>query len=366
MAEGKVPNILFSTTRGWNCGDDFILYGVRHLLGKLAGPFNPVIYNRHPDLHFARVRLRQDRPAPGNAPVDLQQAIASLTCNFDNSWRPPQALDAVDHCVFAGTPEWGGKMVEPLVDALVETDIPITYLGVGIFERITGLEFSKLPANEVALLRRAGLITVRDQGCAELLAPVNPVQLPCPALFSAGDTHRPRTRGDRPRIALSTQGTSNRNGQRIDGTVNEFTIHLFRKLAGRYDCSLVCHYADELWELEPLLGDSMPIRYSYDPLDYRQIYDGFDLTVTTRIHGAGLCASLGIPGIVISHSARSNTASGFLSEFVNPDKVTMKEVEGLIENIDIGEVSSRIIAHKAATEAEYLRLLRPLFAGDLQ
>ena len=41
-------NILFSTSRQWNCGDEFILFGVRRLLDRVPLRYNSIIYNRHP------------------------------------------------------------------------------------------------------------------------------------------------------------------------------------------------------------------------------------------------------------------------------------------------------------------------------
>ena len=49
-------NILLSSTRQWNCGDEFIAIGVKNILKNLK-PFknaNFFIYNRAPDLHFLR------------------------------------------------------------------------------------------------------------------------------------------------------------------------------------------------------------------------------------------------------------------------------------------------------------------------
>ena len=42
--------ILFSSTRGWNPGDQFILMGIRRLLDALGIDYVPILYNRHPAL----------------------------------------------------------------------------------------------------------------------------------------------------------------------------------------------------------------------------------------------------------------------------------------------------------------------------
>ncbi|MGF1581594.1 MAG: hypothetical protein ACFCD0_19880, partial [Gemmataceae bacterium] len=46
----KRLNIIFSTTRTWNCGDDFILYGILNLFSGIGVQCNPIYYNRNPEL----------------------------------------------------------------------------------------------------------------------------------------------------------------------------------------------------------------------------------------------------------------------------------------------------------------------------
>ncbi|MEJ7712218.1 MAG: hypothetical protein WKF84_20740 [Pyrinomonadaceae bacterium] len=61
-------NILFSTTRQWNSGDEFILFGVRQLLHDLGLQYNAIIYNRHPSITPRRSKSKSlwggGAPAP--------------------------------------------------------------------------------------------------------------------------------------------------------------------------------------------------------------------------------------------------------------------------------------------------------------
>ena len=59
------------------------------------------------------------------------------------------------------------------------------------------------------------------------------------------------------------------------------------------------------------------INYSYDSKDYIDIYNKFDLVIGGRVHGIGMSASLGIPGIMIKHDSRSSTTDGFLATSIN-------------------------------------------------
>lgn len=362
MVRRSVPNVLFSTTRSWNPGDDFILYGVRRLLTPLIGPFNPIVFNRQPALHQLRLRLDQETEIvtpEGRVRSNLYQAIAPHLYHGDNSWHEGLDPAAIDLAVFAGTPEWFGTMTEPLTRMLLANGIPTLYLGIGILETSRGMSFRSLPREDRYLLAQAKLVTVRDPDCAKLLAPVSPTSLPCPALFSAATERRRTGLG---RIALSTQVSGDGKLQAVDETTAAFTNALFDALAERYDCALVCHFADEAVALRASFGGRMPILYSYDPRDYEALYDPFDLTVTTRVHGAGLCASLGIPGFVISHSARSATTEGFLAATVHPGRANVESVVAQIAALDVEAASIRLIEHKAETAAAYRRHLVPVLA----
>lgn len=356
-----VPNILFSTTRMWNCGDDFILFGIRNLLDAVLPGHNAIVYNRNPDLHTTRVFTKNlviDRPEKPNITLNLADALKDVTWKYDNSWRPARDLSAIDYCVFAGTPEWMGSMVSPLVHALLGSDIPICYLGIGSFEGTSNMRFDQIGADDVRALTRAQVITVRDQNTAKMLSPLNPVFLPCPALFAAPAA---TIRKEKIKVALCMQGHAPGYQQRINENTYQYTLTLFKALSRKYDCSLICHYIDEVQQLQDEFHGIIPIRYSYDARDYIDIYDEYDACVTTRVHGAGLCSSLGIPSIVISHSARSETVHGFLADTVDIDTQSTADVLEMFAALSVEEKSRALIRHKNSVKEEYLQLLRGFF-----
>lgn len=46
-----MKNILISTTRQWNPGDEFIMMGSLNIMKELYGNIiNPIIFNRNPDI----------------------------------------------------------------------------------------------------------------------------------------------------------------------------------------------------------------------------------------------------------------------------------------------------------------------------
>ncbi|MGL5096371.1 MAG: hypothetical protein ACRDD1_12330, partial [Planctomycetia bacterium] len=111
----KRLNVLVSSTRQWNPGDEFILKGIRRLLARHLGlDHNWLLWNRNPDLF-----------------VDRWNDARMRTDFLTNSLRDP-ALDAVDLVVFAGTPEWLGRPVERIFRCLLtHPRVPVLALGVG-------------------------------------------------------------------------------------------------------------------------------------------------------------------------------------------------------------------------------------------
>lgn len=354
------PVVLFSTTRTFNPGDDFVLFGIRNLLAPLIGPFVPIVHNRNPALHVLRGLAatsagRTDAASAGMA--QLHRAIADTVPAYDNSWHEGFDTGAVDLAVFAGTPEWAGTVTAPLVDALLAAATPTLYLGLGAFEGVGALKYDELPERDRRLLERAALVTVRDPACAALLEPIAPALLPCPSLFAAPAA---RPRGAARRIALSMQGLGEKNPQRIDRETFDYARALFRALSERFDCALVCHYVDEVAELRTVFGHDTQIHYAYDAADYLAIYERFDLIVTTRVHGAGLAASLGIPGFLIGHSVRTATVEGFRAAILDPAARSVEAALGLVEGCDVAAASKALIAHKEAARQASVALLAPV------
>ncbi|MGF1580185.1 MAG: polysaccharide pyruvyl transferase family protein, partial [Gemmataceae bacterium] len=329
----------------------------------IAVQSNPIYKNRNPELlspiifnnHSINLTLENQKRQ-----VKLQAGplLERFVRHFDDSWNGQRHdLSFADLCVFAGTPEWLGRAVQPLVSQLMQSQIPIAYLGVGFFESLNTYSFETLTPEDQLCLRKARVVTVRDQRCAELLSPVTPKLLPCPALFS---TRTEKQRTGKKKIALSFQGARNGNSQPIPAHLSEYCRKLFHLLAAEYECAYVFHYVDELHEYRDL--QNLPIYYSGDPRDYESIYDQFDLCVTTRVHGAGICASLGIPSVVINHSARSETAEGFLAELVNPGVQAPEDVAQIVRDLEVRERSERILEHKKTTTGQYETILKQLFA----
>ncbi|MBA1433147.1 MAG: hypothetical protein FAF04_06050 [Epsilonproteobacteria bacterium] len=117
-------NIVFSTTRQWNPGDEFILLGCINLLHEIIDEFNPIIFNRNPQIRRSRKR-------------DIIKLIDNLVGKdfiekfLDNSVKERPHMDYADMVVFAGSPEWRGRRLTKLYQEINTYDIPTIFLGLG-------------------------------------------------------------------------------------------------------------------------------------------------------------------------------------------------------------------------------------------
>ena len=96
-------------------------------------------------------------------------------------------------------------------------------------------------------------------------------------------------------VVLQTTGTEN---QSVGMELADASCHavLALRRAG-YEVEVVCNYIDEFLEFGRSLA---PVRYSYDARDYAEILSGYDLVVSTRLHGAILANSTVRPALLIA------------------------------------------------------------------
>lgn len=129
-------NVVFSTTRQWDPGDEFILAGIRNILHELNIEFNPIIFNRNPDIRscFQDRQIFKTSRVPINFVLDPD--FIDLEANikfgfFDNSLKPDTDCNFVDWVILAGPPEWcSGKMAD-LYSCIRRYNLPVMIIGVG-------------------------------------------------------------------------------------------------------------------------------------------------------------------------------------------------------------------------------------------
>lgn len=357
-----IKNVLFSTTRQWNPGDEFILLGIINTMKQLpqfSKGFNPIIYNRNPDI---QVNSRFKNPMKTKKITDKIDRInfrgRSLVEPFlrmgfyDNSFKPDTSPESINAIIFAGTPEWYGNRLEKLFEISKEYNIPVAFLGIGLGGEIS---IEKLPKACHEALKHSYCITTRDKYTQKLLSRYNARQLACPALLSSS-IEKERKMVKKIGLIYSTYKSTAFNN--ISKETYRFILKFYKMLSLQYNVSLICHYIDEIEEaIKDFPG--LEMFYSYDAKDYQEIYNKFDLVIGVRVHGIGLSASLGIPGIMIAHDYRSETVTGFKATVISADisklKYALTVVENNVKNIE--ELSEKLIIYKNEVKQEYIDLL---------
>ncbi len=350
-------NIVFSTTRQWNPGDEFILMGCIRSL-KLAGlDFNPVIFNRNPQIRRTGKAARLHR-------IDDALFGGRIAPFLDNSVKDNDPLDFADLVVFAGSPEWRGKRLAPLYRRIIEQDLPTIFLGLGTNRpfSFTSAHFSK---EEMAVFQKARLITCRDTLTTNSLHPLPVHHLTCPALVSCPEE---TLKHEVKRIGLIYGSDRAVRHNNISPATHDYLSrlykHLIQRLGDRFEFEFIAHYIDEL----RYFPDDFPqatLRYSYDARDYADIYARYDLVIGHRVHGIGISASQGTPGICISHDMRGETARGFGADMIQVGTPPEDVLHRVLEAVDGIESRSRgIIEHKREVTQTYTELLAGAIGHD--
>lgn len=329
----KPLNILFSTTRQWNCGDEFILFGVRRLLNALDTPYNAIIYNRHPSITPRQIKSKSI------------WGRKTYVTHLDNSFILDEAR-LIDYVIFAGSPEWfGGPRINPLLKYILDKNLRCAFLGVGVHRQ---REFSDVLKK--VLTERCDLITARDPVCYDSIKEYpNSYYEVCPALFSAPYN---RLRTSIKKIGVVLQ--AGKSEQIVLQTVPENIIRgchdQISRLEKEVPVTFIAHHINDLKFLEKAGKDAL---YSGYAEDYCRMFDRFDVILSTRVHGCGMASSLGIPNALIPHDGRYQTALKFKSFIVQPGTDFVEWAKSL----DVQAVSAELIAYRAAREQAYRELL---------
>ena len=329
--------MLVSSTRQWNPGDEFILLGVQNLLGEvLGGDVNWLLYNRNPDLYVSAWAEPTHRKG------------------FWSNAFPCDDFAGLDLAVVAGTTGWLGKPMMSFYGLVREYAIPLVMLGVGCVDAAVTLSQDEL----YCFRELAEVIAVRDRFASATFSSLNVAHrlLPCPALFAARQEQF-STGVRKVAFILQTDKTLNKG---VPTELKNASLAAAIDAARRkLDVEIVCFYRDEAAEF--ISKEVLPVRYSYNSYDYLATLRGYDVIVSTRLHGAILANSLGKPAVLLNRDPRCEGAAAlfpfiFLS---NPESVGAR-----LEEIDIDAVNKQLPPWKAKIRQEYLDLLRCIDMAD--
>lgn len=278
----------------------------------------------------------------------------------DNSVKDRKAMNYADMVVFAGSPEWVGRRLKKLYSEILINEIPTIFLGLGTGSK-NPLEYTEKYFNNTekeVFEKYTKIITVRDENTLNAFKSFEFASyLPCPALFSSKTNNKIK---NVKKIGLIYSTVNAEGGNNVSLETYKFLLKFYQELLNiysyKYEFEFVSHYIDELSEFKKDFPNKQ-IKYSYDSKDYLDIYSKYDLVIGYRVHGIGMCASLGIPGIMISHDGRSKTVKGFLADEIFID-MTFLEIRKIVENVilNIESKSQKLLEHKEKTKNDYLEL----------
>lgn len=354
-------NVAYKTTRQWNPGDEFILKGCQRIMTQTFGPHNAVIYNCNPDVRpMEQVKGLRNFRLKDN--YTQQQDIAIADSYFrigfnDNSIKFDSDLSYVDYAVFAGTPEIISHRVCNFYEHIINYQLPCFVLGAGYW--------GNLDTNQQNVLKQAKVLTFRSAKLAQQARQDGfPAKyLPCPALLSS-PTEKQIKRVETIGLVWATPAKDTVPFAGVNAEtfayLNTLYTYLIKNLQPHYQLRLICHYVDELavaHHFATPLG--VPVCYSYDAQDYFSIYQKCDLVISPRVHGCGIAASLGIPGLALAHDQRADTCKGFLSDFIFPSTEKSLVLDMIGETCkNIQQKNKALIEHKKNTWQEYISLMQ--------
>ena len=184
--------------------------------------------------------------------------------------------------------------------------------------------------------------------------------LPCPSILCVG-TEQERIVDKVEKIGLiysSSQVTANNT---ISYETEQYMKVLYRRLKATYNCELICHYIEELDYVKNDFPD-LEYHYSYDSNVYKDIYRKYDMVVGCRVHGIGIAASLGIPGVAIAHSVRSETVEHLGARVLRLDTSIDEAMLIIADTVaNVKHYSERLADIKAYTKKEYTKKFKSMF-----
>tara|TARA_B100000287_G_scaffold5037_2_gene4936 strand:+ start:13246 stop:14175 length:930 start_codon:yes stop_codon:yes gene_type:complete len=299
-------NIVYSSTKQWNPGDELILDGVRSLIPE---EHTFIMFNRHPFINF------NNRTG-------------------DNSYYHGMGDDIIDYIIFAGSPEYQTFPNEDLYKLIESHETPFCYIGVG------GRPFMSRPFD------RAEITITRDSNAGML---PNAEVLPCPSIFANRDMNlSPVTKKENIGFCFQTN-------LRYICAPSENIHKLSVQFIEEYNPLVICHSYPDFVEATRREWNAF---YSSNKDDYYDAYKDLDFVVGTRIHGSGWAANFGIPSITIPHDDRFETAQNFGSLISELDYDKLKD---LFESVDVEKESKNIIEIRKKALPKYLTKTSPIF-----
>jgi hypothetical protein len=369
--------ILLISTLTHNPGDEFIRFGVEHVLRQVfpSAAFRP-IHKQDPRTLFAGFERRAKTPHRLVSPL-LYRLYSVVHCHSNENY-----LDTADVVVFAGSPfiwrsaarlfpstcanaEWIAPTWHRLFNELEGK--PVFNLAAGTsafttrqFETI--LTNSKVSGFLKRAILRTELTTARDVNTKEILAALGHQTevLPCLSLLAAKGAG---LTGDIPEyVVINFMPAAAPSGRAQRGEPSKWieTIStVVPEIEKRHPVVFVSHFEDE-HEAAAKYFPGRPRFYSKDPIELMKVYSKAIYGICNRVHSGAAIASFARPVISIGGDLRNKMFEQFGLPAYDHRELNASILSKIIEMIE-GDYDSYVSVLKDRmmfAEREYLRVIR--------
>lgn len=266
-------NILYVTISNWGVGDELALMGTLMLTEKVWPGHNKF----YADKNF-----------------EIQKDSELF---YSDIWIPSKDIP-IDLVVHAGGNGWSGPEHSPWNNFIVNNNIPVVYLGVGMAR---GEDKNHPVMKEV--MERCLLFAGRDHvsvSMANKLGCQSVVQICCPSLFIRKKTSR---KCEEDRVGLVFQYNGPVLPHSCKGKeLYESEVELFRNISESKDTHIICHFIGDYEDAIKAFPDYADrAKYSRSISDYINWYSECSSIISMRLHGGYLGAALDKPTTTIKY-----------------------------------------------------------------
>ncbi len=368
----EIKRVLLVSTLQHNPGDEFIRFGVEHVLRRILpeAVFNTV-HKHDPRTIFADFRRREG--AHNRFVASMLYRIYAMSRRSSDV----NLLDRADLVVFAGTPfiwragarllpstcanaEWiaptWGRLFsdlrhKPVLNLAAGTGAPQQRQLDGILSDSTVMSFVR------RAVRRAKLTTARDAQTRQIIKQLGydiPL-IPCTSLLAARGAGLAAREPEYVAVNVMPSGAHSWRGQRGDpGRWRDTIEKVVASLEKRHELLFVAHSRDE----DETAARWFPGHrrfFSADALELLKVYSRARFGICNRVHAAAGIATFGRPALVVGGDSRINLIEQFGLPAVDYREADARAIVDLIDRIEgDGGYAQRLKSRADQAEKEYI------------
>jgi hypothetical protein len=369
-------NILLVSTLAHNPGDEFIRFGVEHVLRRVFpnAQFRP-IHKHDPRTLFADFKQRSRTPHRLIAPM-LYRLYANSYGRLKQNY-----LETADLVVFAGTPfiwrssvrlfsftsenaEWVPATWRRLFDEFKEKPVLNLSAGTSVTSQ---QQFDAILSDPVVggflkqAVARTQLTTARDVRTKEILGALGFQTdiIPCASIMAAKGAYVSAQNPEYVVINLMPSAAHSWRGQRGDSSKWRETISVVvPEIEKRHRILFVSHSEDEDRAAAEWFPQH-PRFFSKDPVELLKVYSKARYGLCNRVHAGAAVASFGRPAIVVGGDSRINLIEQFgLPAFDHRD-LDGPGLTAIVRTLEenYGEYADKLNERTLLAEREYIEAI---------